>query len=173
MRNLLEEELTVVQEVIDGPGWLPGRPGLAWTPRSRLELVGGIDLVEGLIEAGWLDDWPDNQAVTLSALGAARMGVRLEERQPDEAEVWVPINEPEPPIRCDRRIIHLPCLDFLPTPVKRREESTEFPRLSGGVGRQVTGILGQAQRRRGPGRCLARARKLHRSQPSAFGPPPA
>ncbi|HWE38567.1 MAG TPA: hypothetical protein VG406_18495, partial [Isosphaeraceae bacterium] len=57
------------------------------------------DHLAALDAAGWLEVWerPAGPAVTLSALGAARLGVHLVEVGPDQRPCWSPIGEPEPP----------------------------------------------------------------------------
>ena len=163
MTVLSEIESAVLAEVIAGPGWLPSQPGAAWTQRRVLELVFGSQTIVSLIALGWLADWPELEAVTLTPWAADQLGVRIEERPGDEIEVWVPATDPEHPFRLPKYQGALPCLEQLPdpTPAKRATTETETesessyqpPRLAGGLGR-VLG-LDHVGRRRQPGRYLA------------------
>lgn len=77
---------------------------VAW--QEPAELAGALgwevepttDLLAALDEAGWLEIWEreEGPAVTLSALGAARLGVHLVEVGHDECPRWSPIGDPEP-----------------------------------------------------------------------------
>jgi hypothetical protein len=155
MIDLSESESAVLAEIIAGPGWLPNQPGQAWTQRRVLELVFGSQVIAGLITLGWLVDWPELEAITLTPWAADQLGVKIEERPGDEIEVWVPTTDPEPPFRLPKYQGPLPCLDQLPDPMPAKAEPTraeyEAPRLAGGLGR----VLGDVARRRKPGRYLA------------------
>jgi len=153
--EMSETESAVLAEVIAGPGWLPNQPGAAWTQRRVLELVFGSQTIVSLIALGWLADWPELEAVTLTPWAAEQLGVRIEERLGDEIEVWVPMTDPEPPFRLPKYQGALPCLEQLPDPAPAKAEPTRTEyrpsRLAGGLGQ----VLGDAARRRKPGRYLA------------------
>lgn len=81
------------------------RGALAWrTPAEVAEALGRdveetTDVLAELDVAGWIEVWdrPEGPAVTLSAWGAARLGVRLVEAGPDAAPRWQDVGDPEPP----------------------------------------------------------------------------
>jgi hypothetical protein len=78
---------------------------VAW--QSPEEIAGTIecgieettDLLCDLDLAGWIEVWDgaSGPLVTLSPLGAERMGVRLVEIGPDATPRWAPVSDPEPP----------------------------------------------------------------------------
>lgn len=88
--TLTDNELSLINGIIDAP--------IAWQTPDELAEATGLGIVEtlaclcDLMLAGWVDHWfRDGEAhphVTLSALGAVRLGVRLEERGPGEVLVW-------------------------------------------------------------------------------------
>jgi hypothetical protein len=153
MNDISDRGLACLWEVVRGPGGLPGRPGEAWTERRRLTWLFGADLVTELMIAGWLADWPELSAVTLSPLAASVLKVRIEERPGDEIEVWVSATDPERPYRLPRHQERLPCLDHLPDPRPRPRAYEGAPRLAGGLGRRVEYL--RARARRGDRRSLA------------------
>jgi hypothetical protein len=66
--------------------------GLGWEAEPTWDLLASMDV------AGWLAVWerPDGPVVTLSPLGAERLGVRLREHGSPVRLTWVPVDEPEP-----------------------------------------------------------------------------
>lgn len=66
---------------------------LSWSVEETTDLLADLDV------AGWLEVWEQEgePSVTLSALAAERLGVRLVECGPDQTPRWWPIGEPEPP----------------------------------------------------------------------------
>lgn len=82
---------------------LVGGPA-AWQSPAELAAALGedesrtTDLLAELDVAGWLAVWEfdDSLVVTLSALGAGRLGVRLIETAEDRAPRWARADEPEP-----------------------------------------------------------------------------
>ncbi len=150
---LTDRELTVLEEVIAGPGWTPGKSGPAWTPRAILQAVVGREL----IERGWLVHWPALDAITLTPLAAYRMNVRVEHFEEDEEPVFVPITAPEPVVvvQSERRQVHSPLLHLTPARPTRDPDSDRSPKngppkLAGGLGI----ILKDVAKRRKPGRTM-------------------
>ena len=80
---------------------------IAWrTPTELSRLLGRdpeelTDELAAMDEAGWLDVWerpgPEEIAVTLSAWGAGRLGVRLAESGGGLSLRWIEAGQPEPP----------------------------------------------------------------------------
>lgn len=141
-------ESAVLREVIDGPGWMPHRPGRCWSERRRLELIGGADVVDGLVADGWLCTWAELGSLTLTPWAAERLGVRLECGEEESEPTWVPVTDPEPVRRLPRWQRSLPSLDHLPQPKRHQEpeQGPKVPKLAGGLG----GLLrGAANRRAG------------------------
>ncbi len=95
-------------------GALMGGP-IAWrSPRELAEALGRdegdtTDLLASMDEDGWLGVWEiDGEVfVTLSALGAERLGVRLVESAEDHAPRWSPRGNPEPPTPRARNVCTL------------------------------------------------------------------
>ena len=108
----------------------------AWsTPGALAESLGGgeeetTDILAELDAAGWLEVWEREDdpapAVTLSPLGAGRLGVRLVESGLDEVTHWAPAGDPEPPAPRARNVcaqVRAAELAFVPDPHPTPDEA--------------------------------------------------
>ncbi len=99
MAELSEDQTRVLGALVAGPD--------AWsTPASLAQALGReesatTDLLADLDDGGWLAVWERDDSptplVTLSPLGADRLGVRLVESGPEELARWSSAGDPEPP----------------------------------------------------------------------------
>lgn len=150
MIGLSDRHLACLQEVVSGPGGLPGRPGEAWAERQRLVWLFGEEVVSSLVASGWLAEWPELASVTLTPAAADVLRVRIEDRYGDDVQIWVPATDPERPYRLPRHQERLPCLDQLPDPRSRAKQLDDFPRLSGGLGRRLEYLRSRIRQRKNP-----------------------
>ncbi len=141
--------MRVLKAVAGGP--------LAWsTPREVAEALGdGVeqttDTLASLNVAGWVDVWEREEGlvVTLSALAAERLGLRLVEYGRLELPRWVSLNDHEPyPMRA-RRVLsgtRSAELEFLFDPYPSPDEAAEAAEAiasDGKLDRRPTLIVGQ------------------------------
>jgi hypothetical protein len=97
MNEILDPKQRALRTLIAAPVAWQGPAELAEALGWTLEATN--DLLADLHVEGWVDIWKrENQlSVTLSTLGAERLGVRLVEYGPAQSLRWWPIGDPDPP----------------------------------------------------------------------------
>ncbi|GAC1325461.1 MAG: hypothetical protein NVSMB14_17660 [Isosphaeraceae bacterium] len=121
------------------------RGATVWSAPADLAIELGWDIDETtdrlaeLDATGWIEVWerPREIVVTLSSLGAERLGVRMVEHGRSLTPRWLAINEPEPPpprasgVFLNARAMELEfVLDTAPSPDEQAEIAEETIRLA-------------------------------------------